>query len=199
MRLREPLDDLFAAGSHIRVLRALEALPGSVAVSGRELARRAGVSQPTAREVLASLERQGIVIVSRSLRRDAYQLNHEHVLVPLLRELFARERSVPEEVERSVADAVGKIGTVTAAYLFGSAARGDMHPNSDIDVAIVTPRAPPDAAFELDGLYRRFGNRVNVIRLADRGATGLRERIRREGKRLPLAHARRSGRQAGRR
>ena len=191
MRLQEPLDDLFATGSHVRVLRALDALPGSVAVSGRELARRASVSQPTAREVLASLERQGILIVARSLRRDSYRLNPEHVLVPLVRDLFERERSVPQELERGVADAVRRIGNVTGAYLFGSAARGDMRPNSDIDVAIASSQALPEEIPELEAIFRRFGNRVNVIRLSARGAAGLRERVREEGKPLPPTRARR--------
>ena len=191
MRLQEPLDDLFATGSHVRVLRALDALPGSVAVSGRELARRASVSQPTAREVLASLERQGILTVARSLRRDSYRLNPEHVLVPLVRDLFERERSVPQELERGVADAVRRIGDVTGAYLFGSAARGDMRPNSDIDVAIASSHALPEEIPELEAIFRRFGNRVNVIRLSARGAAGLRERVREEGKPLPLTRARR--------
>jgi len=191
VRLQEPLDDLFATGSHVRVLRALDALPGSVTVSGRELARRAGVSQPTAREVLASLERQGLLTVGRSLRRDSYRLNPEHVLVPLVRGLFEREGSVPEDLERGVADAVREIADVRGAYLFGSAARGDMRPNSDIDVAITSSHALPEEIPELEAIFRRFGNRVNVIRLTTRGAAGLRERVREEGKPLPLTRVRR--------
>ena len=191
MRLQEPLDDLFATGSHVRVLRALDALPGSVAVSGRELARRAGVSQPTAREVLGSLERQGLLTVGRSLRRDSYRLNPEHVLAPVVRDLFERERSVPADLERGVVDAVRRIGEVTGAYLFGSAARGDMRPNSDIDVAIVSSHALPEEIPELEAVFRRFGNRVNVIRLTARGSAGLRERVREEGKPLPLTRVRR--------
>ena len=193
MRLREPLDDTFATGSHVRVLRALDALPRIAAVSGREVARRAGVSQPTAREVLISLERQGLVRVERSLRRDAYRLNEDHTLAPTIRELFAKERQVGAELERSVAGALHRLRNVTAAYLFGSVARGDMRPDSDIDVAVESRDEPPDDIPELEKVFRRFGNRVNVIRLRARGATGVRERIRAEGKPLPLRPAKRSG------
>src|SRR5438128_10952511 len=102
MRLREPLDDTFATGSHVRVLRVLDALPRIAAVSGREVARRAGVSQPTARDVLTSLERQGLVRVERSLRRHGDRLNEDHTPAPTIRELSAKARRVRPDVERSV-------------------------------------------------------------------------------------------------
>lgn len=191
MRLRESLDDLFSTGSHVRVLRALAALPSTVAVSGRELARRAGVSQPTARDVLASLERQGVLLVARSLRRDSYRLNPDHVLVPLIRELFGRERIVTAEAEESIGAVARKVAGVGTAYLFGSAARGDMRPDSDIDVAVESSRALPDSSPEVEAFHDRFGNRINIIKLPTRGAAGLRQRIKEEGKVLPLPSAKR--------
>ncbi len=191
MRLQESLDDLFATGSHVRVLRALSALPLGAAVSGRELARRGGVSQPTARDVLASLERQGLLLVARYLKRDSYRLNPDHVLVPLVRELFERERTVTAEAEKSIGTVVRKVAGGRTAYLFGSAARGDMRPDSDIDIAIESSRPFPESSPELDAFHDRFGNRINIIKLSTRGAAGLRERIRKEGKVLPLGPARR--------
>lgn len=191
MRLHEPLDDLFATGSHVRVLRALAALPPTAAVSGRELARRAGVSQPTTRDVLASLERQGLLRVARSLKRDAYRLSPDHILVPVVRELFYREHGIATELGRAIAGVAQKVPGVRGAYLFGSAARGDMRPDSDIDVAVESSRPIPEDSPELEAFHDRFGNRINIIRLPARGAAGLRERIRVDGKVLPLRSARR--------
>lgn len=190
MRLQEGLDDLFATGSHVRVLRALDALPAGVAVSGRELARRAGVSQPTVRDALASLQQQGLLTVARSLRRDSYRFNPEHFLVPVIRDLFRAERSVPVEVERELATAIRSLGGITEAHLFGSAARGNMRPDSDIDVAVASQRALPETTSAFERFFRRFGNRVTLIRLSRRGATGLRERIRADGKPLQLPRPR---------
>ena len=191
MRLQEFLDDLFATGSHVRVLRALAALPSTAAVSGREVARRAGVSQPTTRDVLASLERQGILLVARSLKRDSYRLNPEHVLVPVIRELFDGERTVSAEAQKSISATVRRVAGVQTAYLFGSAARGDMRPDSDIDIAIESSRALPESSAELEAFHNRFGNRINIIKLPTRGAAGLRERIKKDGKVLALGPARR--------
>lgn len=191
MRLNEGLDDLFATGSHVRVLRALVALPAPASVSGRELARRAGVSQPTTRDVLASLERQGLLLVARSLKRDSYRLNPDHILTALVQELFDRERAVTVQAEKSIGAVLRKVAGVRAAYLFGSAARGDMRPDSDIDIAIESSGQVPESSPELEAFHDRFGNRINIIKLPTRGAAGLRERIRKDGKALRLRSAKR--------
>lgn len=185
MRLDNSLDDLFATGSHVRVLRALDGLPEDLSVSGREIARRAGVSQPTAADVLRSLEGQGLLVIGRRLRAAFYRLNPDHVLTPAVRQLFARESAVRSELETAVADRVYGLRGVAAAYLFGSAARGDMRAQSDIDVAIQSKDAVPEEIGSLDQVHRRFGNRVSVIRLRARGASGLRASVKREGRLLP--------------
>ncbi len=186
MRLDHPLDDLFATGSHVRVLRALVELPDGVTVSGRDIARRAAVSQPTAADVLRTLDDQGLLLVGRRPRAAYYRLNPEHVLAPLLLEMFAQERQIRADLERRVAEGLFRVRDVDSAYLFGSAARGDMRPNSDIDVAVKSRHPVPEEIPDLEALHRRFGNRVNVIRLRERGAAGLRQAIAREGKQLSL-------------
>jgi len=186
MRFDRPFDDVFATGSHVRVLRALVELPDGLTVSGRDIARRAGVSQPTAAEVLRALEDQGLLVVGRRPRAAYYRLNPEHMLAPLLSEIFVQERQTRSDVEGRIADGLAGMRDVEEAYLFGSAARGDMRPNSDIDVAIKSRQAIPEEIPALDALYRRFGNRVNVVRLRERGAAGLRAAIAREGKKLSL-------------
>ena len=193
MRLDNSLDDLFATGSHVRVLRALDRLPEGLTVSGREIARRAGVSQPTAADVLRSLEAQGLLVVGRRLRAAFYRLNSRHVLTPAIRLLFARERTVRSELESVVADRVYGFKDVTAAYLFGSAARGDMSAESDIDVAVQAKDDLPEEIGSLDEVHQRFGNRVSVIRLRARGASGLRASVKREGRLLPRKREPKSG------
>ncbi|HZP94744.1 MAG TPA: nucleotidyltransferase domain-containing protein [Candidatus Limnocylindria bacterium] len=185
MRLQHALDDLFRTGSHIRVLRVLHDLPHGVGVSGREIARRAGLSAPTARDVLAALVEQGVVRVQRSLKNASYRLNEEHVLVAPLHELLAYESAVKDRLEREVAAVLRRKRGVTAAYLFGSAARGDMRPTSDIDIAVESRHAFPESDFE--ELFQRRGNRVNVLRLRRDRGRGIRERIRIEGKTLPIS------------
>src|SRR5947208_16373688 len=91
MRLDQPLDEIFANASHVRLLRALFAVPYDVGRSGRDLARRAGVSHPRANQVLADLADQGLVSVQRVSRSDLYRVNRRHALAAPIAKLFELE------------------------------------------------------------------------------------------------------------
>jgi predicted nucleotidyltransferase len=169
MRFDEPLNDIFASGTHVKILRALCALPAEVAVSGRDLARRAGVSHPRAGQVLAELAAQGVAAVQRLPRTDLYRLNREHALAEVLIQLFAREPHLEFELLSLIGKELRRRRLpITQARIFGSAARGGMTSSSDVDLALVCPRASvpavESAAQELsDTVRKRFGTRLNVL------------------------------------
>jgi len=169
MRIHNPFDDLLRSRSHVRVLRALSELPTGHAVSARDLGRRAGVSHPTASSVLASLTEQGVVRVRRTPNADFFELNRGHVLVETIGPLFDREHRLQDELVEFLRQQIEQhVTSVRAAFLFGSAARGQMTSASDIDVAIVVPPAEAehiDAEMErvVEAVRARFGNRLNYV------------------------------------
>jgi predicted nucleotidyltransferase len=169
MRLDQPLDDVFASASHVRLLRALFGLPSGMGRSGRDLARRAGVSHPRANQVLADLSDQGLAQVQRLPRTDLYSVNRHHALAKALGELFELEPKLKFDLLSLVASEL-KVRhlPVKEARIFGSAARGAMAPGSDVDLALVTSResvaAVEAAAQEIAEQAReRFGTRLNVL------------------------------------
>ena len=173
MRLQDPLDDVFRSSSYVRVLRALHRLPAGLPASAREVARRAGVSHPTASKALASLAEHGMVARTRALRSSAFQLRREHTVVEKLASLFEWEEGLQGELVALLRTEIERRAgrTVRAAYLFGSAVEGGMAPESDIDVAVVHRAgagASVTAALEEVGerVQERFGNRVSFL-LAD--------------------------------
>jgi predicted nucleotidyltransferase len=169
LRLDRALNDLFQTRSHVRVLRALVELPVGFSTSARDVARRAGLSHPTASKVLASLVDQGVVEVKRAPRADAFELNRDHVAAERLRPLFEWERKLDEELVNFLRDEINRIrDPVSAAVLFGSAVRGEITPSSDIDIAVFCePETvePVTAAMEEVGeaVRRRFGNRLSTV------------------------------------
>jgi len=199
MRFAQPLDDAFQSRSYVKVLRALHAIPEGVDVSTREVARRAGVTHPTASGVLEQFRRQGVVRVRRTVWADEYRVNPEHVLWGQVRSLLRWERRVREDLLAFLtSEIVERAPWVTAAYVFGSVARGDMQPDSDIDVALICPRnrtATAKKAMESLGerTVERFGNPVSAVvgsrpiaELSERGRPGYRlwRMIAKEGIRL---------------
>jgi predicted nucleotidyltransferase len=170
MRIDAPLDDLFRSRSHIRVLRALDELPPDLAVSARDVGRRAGVSHPTASAILASLAQQGVVRVRRTPNADFFELNRDHVLVESIGPLLDREHRLRDELVEFLRQQIQRhVASVRAAFLFGSAARGEMTPVSDIDVAIVVPAMIEAQSVEAgmeqvaEAVRARFGNRLNYV------------------------------------
>lgn len=179
MQIGRPLDDLFRSRSHIRVLRALDALPPGLAVSARDLARRSGLSHPTASSVLRFLSHQGLVLARRAPHADAFELNRAHVLTPKLMALFEWERQLRGELVAFLCREITRhTHAVSAAYLFGSAVGNEMAAASDIDVAIVCPTGKEEdveAAMEpvATAVRNRFGNHLNaIIRSSPVGPTG---------------------------
>ena len=207
MQLKSPLDAVLATQGHVRVLRALNALPEGLAVSVRDLARRAGLRHPRTSVVLADLQLQGLARAQRAGRADLYQLNREHLLYPVLQRLFrdeeASEAALLEVLRAGLAPAARHI---TEAYLFGSVARSESEVTSDIDLAIVAPEPETRALTEaLDDVAsvvkRRFGNELSIHlskkpvekrRRARDASRDLWERIARDG--IPVLPARQSPR-----
>ncbi len=169
MRLDEPLDDLFQNRSHVRVLRALVALPRGIDVSIREIARRAGVTHPTASLALESLRAQGLVAGRVTLLASEYHVNDVHVLFPTVKELFGIEGRLRQQLIDYLTDELRvRAPWVREAFVFGSAATGEMRPDSDLDVALITTsgRARKLASImeELgEDTTALFGNRIQAV------------------------------------
>lgn len=199
MRLNHPLDDVFRGRSHAPVLRALLRLPEGVDASIREMARRAGVTHPTASGVLENLRTQGLALRRRTALADEYRINPSHVLVEPLSALLDAEGRMFASLERCLRDLiVDRAPMVREAYLFGSAVDDTMRPDSDIDLAVLThagtARPLPSIMEEVsDEIRTHYGNRLDVLigtgsiaDLAKRGRSGYQiwEKVAKDGRRF---------------
>ncbi len=88
-------------------------------------------------------------------------------------------------LERCIRDVLGRREDVSAAYLFGSTARGTARSDSDVDVGVLFNRTPPSRLngprLELEGdLERALGAPVDLVALND-APVDLRIRVLRDG------------------
>lgn len=174
-------------GDVLAVLAGAEA-----AFTGREVHRLVGqYSEAGVRKVLTRLVEQGIVHVERAGPSYLYQLNRDHLaaahivaIAGLRAELLVRLRN--------------RIGgwdpPAVYAALFGSAARGDMRADSDIDLLLVRPDAvdPDDdrwatQVLQLTGDVARWTG--NDTRPLEYGDTEARRALRRGEPVLEAARA----------
>lgn len=132
--LRQPLDAMLSGVGSVRVLRALLGHGGFLAPS--RIARETRMTPQGVRNTLGDLELAGAVEAAGSGRNRLYRALQSNLVVAGLEAAFAAERRRFEAVLRSLEEATAD-GPVSAAWLFGSVARGDDDRSSDLDLAVV--------------------------------------------------------------
>ena len=134
--LRHPLTALLGSAGNVRVLRALAA--DRAPQSAPQLAATAGLTPQGTRGVLDVLARQRLVKAHGSGRTQLYELNAAHPLASSLAALFQDEQRRWDGLMSSIREVLERHGgAVSAAWLYGSAARGEDSPASDVDIALL--------------------------------------------------------------
>jgi predicted nucleotidyltransferase len=167
------LDGVLGSTSKIQLLRALLPLDGPV--SGREAQKLAGVSSDNGtRHALNTLADLGVLSQQRLRGTHLYSVNRDHHLIAPLQALFAAESqrlSMLRDALRNGFEEQGLLAHVKCAILFGSAARGEARPDSDLDVLFVADandvvEAVEGVAIDLQGVvFMRLGVSLAPITL----------------------------------
>ena len=121
---------LFYDATRARVLDALLANPQ--ALSGRAIARLSNLSPTTTNLALGDLASHGIVSSRADGRSHLWSLRSENALV---KQLVGLARVQDEQAGQVVADALGS--EPISVTLFGSVARGESGPDSDVDILVI--------------------------------------------------------------
>jgi predicted nucleotidyltransferase len=163
--LAHVLDAVLGTTTKVRILRALLRLTSPA--SGTEARGLAGVRSVKAMWAsLDELTELGILLRDQTPGTHLYRINREHHLAAPLAALFEAEASRVSEVRkalRSALEEAGLLDSVRSAVLYGSNARGEAGPRSDLDVLVVTrdDAAVPlvrDALLDAGGVIEnRFG------------------------------------------
>ncbi len=113
------------------------------AFTGRQVARLIpSHSQKGVHNVLRRLAEQGIVTIAVAGSAHLYRLNTDHLAAAYIIGLCQVKNQLRQRVTELVQRWAVPAETV---ILFGSAARGDMRPTSDIDLFVVRPGSVDDA------------------------------------------------------
>jgi predicted nucleotidyltransferase len=163
------LDDVFSSPANCALLRAL--LDSREGMSGRAAARAAGINHQVGALAIRRLEASGVVERRGGGRVQLVRLRPENALVnDLLRPLFRGERTLWIRLRNELSKGWGK--DVLSVVLFGSAARGDAGPDSDVDLLVVAKRSAfvRTAADERrEFILRRYDFRLSTLILDPEG------------------------------
>ena len=145
MLFHHVLDEVLAAWSHIAILRALQ--DAGQGMTGRELARQADLSHQTCDRALARLEKLHILQRQRGGRSHFFTLNRDHQLVKAaLLPLLTAERVFFPAFCSFLPKRVGT--SALSIILFGSVARKQERPESDVDLCFIVRRAKDKASVQ---------------------------------------------------
>src|SRR5258708_26310904 len=138
--LRFPLTRILGSVAHVTTLRELERHGGEL--SAPSLCVRTGLSRRAVHLSLRAFEEMGVIRSLGSSRSRLYRRRRSHPLSKVLSELFRDEENRFDAIVGKVREAAEACRPrLVAAWIYGSAARGEDRPNSDLDVAVV---AAPD-------------------------------------------------------
>lgn len=179
------LDSSLGSTSKVRILRALCAQPDRWFTEA-DLSRAIGMSPNTVNLALGDLTGRGPLEVMVLGRSQKVRLRSRTPKAAALRRLFESETHLFERIRQVVGPRVGRDAS---CILFGSAARGDMGPGSDVDLLIVAPTKDRAAALDVRitsaaravhaGPYRAL--HLTPAEVRARWGSSLLEAIRREG------------------
>jgi predicted nucleotidyltransferase len=128
---------LLGRRSRIAVLTALLSSPGAE-WTGREIARRAGVSPTQALAALRAFESEGVCRQRRIGRASVWSVVPDHFIAKALESVVHLDQEAQRRLEQTLQTALDGSGAAEA-YLFGSVVSGTEEAGSDIDLLVVFP------------------------------------------------------------
>lgn len=168
--LRYPLTIMLGTDANVRVLRELSQHGGLL--SSPSLASQSGLSRASAWVALASLEGIGIVSSKGTGKARLYQFNYNHPLATSLAAVFEEEAVRYSNIRTAIAEAASSIHPkAVAVWIYGSVARGEDGPDSDLDLAVVSLAENLESALKeireaLVAKAEKFGFNPSVVGLA---------------------------------
>lgn len=134
MRFIKPLNQIFDKKSKVKVLRFLTLYKKEATI--REISREVNITTPNVSRILKELENDGVIISKRAGRSILHFLNRKHYLVKnIILPIFRKEKEAKKDLSEFLK---AKLNFQTESMiLFGSIARQEETPISDIDLLLI--------------------------------------------------------------
>jgi len=151
------LDVLFGSADRAKLLKVL-LLGHEDSLYLRALASRAGVSVSGAHQELKKLVKIGVVTKEARGRQSYYRINGRCPIIPELRSMFIKTVGVVDVMRDALAPLADLI---RVSFIFGSFAKDDIRPESDVDLMIIGEAALSEVVEALGPAEQEIGREVN--------------------------------------
>jgi predicted nucleotidyltransferase len=124
----------------------------------RQIVRASGYGLGPVQRELKLLSEAGIIRRTARGRQVYFQANSDSPIFPELKSLVAKTVGVGDSIRGALASIAKDI---KLAFIYGSIARGDERPRSDIDLLIVGDLTFSDVVVSLQGAQKTLGREIN--------------------------------------
>lgn len=152
------LQALFSSRVRVRVLTMFLLNPDS-SFHARALAQTVGAQYSAVWKELNNLEQAGLLLSESSAHTKAYHLNPRCPILPELRAMILKTVGVGDALRKAFAD----LGTIDAAFIYGSFAAGNPDRQSDLDVMMIGKVNLTRLAPVIARLEKNLGRAVNYV------------------------------------
>ncbi len=165
MKFHNVLEEVFGTGERVKVLRVLTRYPKEF--TSRELSGYCGVSVRGIIDILTLFERYGFVKSRRVGKSILWKIDGGNYLTKeLILPSFEVEGGIVDHLKRGISTMVRRF-PVRKAVIYGSVARGDERPDSDIDLLLVVEKKGKwvkELQNKLRGeILALFGNTLSIL------------------------------------
>jgi len=165
VKFHNVLEEVFGTGERVKVLRVLTRYPKEF--TSRELSGYCGVSVRGVIDILTLFERYGFVKSRRVGKSILWKVDEDNYLTKwLILPTFEVERDIVDHLKRRISTMVRRF-PVQKAVIYGSVARGDERPDSDIDLLLVLEKKGKwveELQDKLRGeILKLFGNTLSIL------------------------------------
>lgn len=126
----------------------------------REISRLTGADAGNAQRALKRMEQAGLLKSSRSGNQLRYKANRACPIFPELQGIIRKTVGLADVLRDALEPLSGRI---EAAFVFGSVARGEEGPASDIDLMVVGNVSFDEVVVALHPLHERLGREINAV------------------------------------
>jgi len=108
---------------------------------------------------LEELEKEGILVSDRKGNQRSFKLNKEYPFLKELKKIYGSKYGFIALLKEKLS----KILNLKEAYIFGSYAKNNLEPESDIDILLIGKHSPIEAKRVILPLQDRIKREINII------------------------------------
>jgi predicted nucleotidyltransferase len=152
------MESIFGSKSRVKLLTLFLLNPGK-RYYVREVERLTKENINSIRRELKNLETIGLLKSERRGNQIYYNVNEAMSIYPELRDIFLKTQGAVETLKEKISDLKG----VNTAFIYGSYAKGEAGPDSDIDIIIIGRVNEDDLIMKIRDVEKRLNREINYV------------------------------------